>query len=130
MTNNYIQQYCKIQHESFCNHIKAMIDAFDKVLEQKDNQVTDQQRAVVHSLKAIYVGEQVADIERDLAIGHVTMETVQKRIQLEEEACKLVIEKLSPSPMWKVFLELIVAEQINAMRANLSNLVLWINNVR
>lgn len=56
------------------------------------------------------------------------METVEKRVRLEEEACKVVIEKLSPSPMWKIFLELLLAERINAMRANLSNLVLWMNN--
>lgn len=128
MPQDYITQYCKIQHESFCNHIKAMIDAFDKVLELKDNQAADQQRAVVRSLKAIYAGELVADVEHDLATGHVTMDTVEKRIRLEEEACKLVIEKLSPSPMWKIFLELMLAEQINAMRGNLSNLVLWMNS--
>lgn len=128
MNQDYFEQYCRLQHESFCDHIKAVVEALEKVLELKGDQVTEQQRAAVLGLKAIYANQVVEDIKNDLASGHVTMETVEKRVRLEEDACKEVIERMSPSPMWKIFLELLLAEQINAMRANLSNLVLWMNN--
>ena len=47
MLQNYIQEYYRLQHESFCDHVKAVVDALEKILEFNDNQVTDQQRAVV-----------------------------------------------------------------------------------
>ena len=49
----------------------------------------------------------------------VTMETVEKRVQLDMETGKVVIELLNPSPMGKMLLDLIWAEQTNALRTNL-----------
>ena len=127
MSQDYIQEYYHLQHESFCEHIKAVVEALEKILELKDNQVTDQQRAAVRGLKAIYSGQRIEDIKHDLASGKVTMDTVEKRVQLDVEACKAVIDLLSPSPMGKILLELILAEQANAMRTNLKNQVMWVN---
>lgn len=127
MRQNYIQEYYRLQNESFCDHVKTVVDALEKILELKDNQVTDQQRAVVRGLKAIYSGQLIEDIKRDLVSGNVTMETVEKRVQLDVDACKAVIDLLNPSPIGKIFLELILAEQANAMRTNLKNQVMWMN---
>jgi len=55
------------------------------------------------------------------------METVEKRVQLDIDACKAVIDLLNPSPMGKILLELILAEQANVMRTNLKNQVLCCN---
>lgn len=127
MQQNYIQEYYRLQNESFCDHVKAVVDALEKILELKDNQVTDQQRAVVRGLRAIYSGQLIEDIKRDLVSGNVTMETVEKRVQLDVDACKAVIDLLNPSPIEKILLELILAEQANAMRTNLKNQVMWMN---
>lgn len=127
LPQNYIQEYYRLQHESFCDHVKAVIDALERVLELKDNQVTPQQRAAVRGLKAIYSGQFIEDIKRDLVSGNMTMETVEKRVQLDVDACKTVIDLLNPSPMGKILLELILAEQANAMRTNLKNRVMWVN---
>ena len=127
MQQDYIQEYYSLQHESFCDHVKAVVDALEKILELKDHQVTEQQRAVVCGLKAIYSGQLIEDIKRDLVSGNVTMETVEKRVQLDVDACKAVIDLLNPSPIGKIFLELILAEQANAMRTNLKNQVMWMN---
>ena len=54
---NYIQEYYRLQYESFCNHVKAVVDALDNILGLNDNQVTPQQRAAVRGLKAIYSGQ-------------------------------------------------------------------------
>lgn len=127
MQQNYIQEYYRLQNESFCDHVKAVVDALEKILDFKDNQVTDQQRAVVRGLKAFYSGQLIEDIKRDLVSGNVTMETVEKRVQLDVDACKAVIDLLKPSPIEKILLELILAEQANAMRTNLKNQVMWMN---
>ena len=55
------------------------------------------------------------------------METVEKRVQLDVDACKVIIEGMSPSPMGKILLELMVAEHVNAMRTELGNLALLQN---
>ena len=127
MPQDYIQEYYRLQNESFCDHVKTVVDALEKILELKDHQVTEQQRAVVRGLKAIYSGQLIEDIKRDLVSGNVTMETVEKRVQLDVDACKAVIDLLNPSPIGKILLELILAEQANAMRTNLKNQVMWMN---
>lgn len=126
MPQNYIQEYCRLQHESFCDHVEAVVDALEKILELKDNQVTAQQRAAVRGVKAIFSGQLIEDIKRDLASGNVTMETVEKRVQLDVDACKAVIDLLNPNPIGKILLELILAEQANEMRTNLKNQVMWV----
>ena len=89
--------------------------------------MTAQQRAVVRGLKAIYSGQIIEDIKRDLESGNVTMATVEKRVQLDVDARKAVLDLLNPSPIGKILLELILAEQANAMRTNLKNQVMWVN---
>ena len=121
----YIQEYYRLQHESFCDHVKTVVDALEKILELKDNYVTDRQRAAVRGLKAVYSGQLIEDIKRDLSSGNVTVETVEKRVQLDVDVCKAVIDLLNPSPIGKILLELILAEQTNAMRTNLKNQVMW-----
>ena len=127
MPQNYVQEYYRLQHESFCDHVKAVVDALEKILDLKDNQVTAQQRTVVRGLKAVYSGQLIEDIKRDLESGNVTMETVEKRVQLDVDACKAVIGLLNPSPIGKILLELILSEQANAMRTTLKNQVIWMN---
>lgn len=55
------------------------------------------------------------------------MDTVEKRVQLDVDTCKAVIDLLNPTPIGKILLELILAEQANAMRTNLKNQVMWVN---
>lgn len=127
MSQTYIQEYYRLQHEAFCDHVKTVVDALEKILELKGDQVTAQQRAAVCGLKALYSGQHIEDIKRDLASGNVTMDTVEKRVQLDVEACKAVIPLLNPSPIGKILLELILAGQANMMRTNLRNQVMWVN---
>lgn len=127
-TQSPIQQYYHLQHESFFSHVKAVLEALEKILALKEDQVTEQQRAAVRGLKALYNSQVVEEIERDLVSGHVSMETVEKRVQLEENASRAVIELMNPSPIGKIFLELLIAEHMNAMRMKLGNLVLLMNN--
>ena len=127
MSKTYIQEYYRLQHEAFCDHVKTVVAALEKIMELKGNQVTAQQRAAVRGLKTIYSGQLIEDIKRDLASGNVTMDTVEKRVQLDVEACKAVILLLNPRPIEKILLELILAEQANAMRTNLKNQVMWMN---
>ena len=81
----------------------------------------------MRGLRAIYSGQLIEDIKRDLVSGNVTMDTVEKRVQLDVDTCKAVIDLLNPSPIGKILLELILAEQTNAMRTDLKNQVMWMN---
>ena len=129
MSEDYIAQYYHLQHESFCDHIKVVVDALETILNLKGNQVTEQQRTMVHGLKVLYTGQVIEDIKCDLASGHVTMGTVEKRVQLDVDTCKAVIELMNPNPIGKILHELILSEQANALRTNLKSKVMWINNV-
>ena len=51
MPNTSLKDYYHLQHESFCEHIKAVVDALEKMLALKGDQVTAQQRAVVRGVK-------------------------------------------------------------------------------
>ena len=44
---------------------------------------------------------------------------------MDVDACKAVIYLMNPNPVGKILLELILAEQANAMRTNLKNQVMW-----
>ena len=78
-------------------------------------------------MNALYPGKLIDDISHDLAIGNVTMATVEKRVQLDVIACKAIIDLLNPSPIGRILLELILAEQANMMRTNLKNQIMWVN---
>ena len=49
-----------------------------------------------------------------------------KRVWLDVETGKAVIELLNPSSMGKILFELILAEKASALRANLKNHILWL----
>ena len=57
------------------------------------------------------------------------MEPVEKRVRLDVETGKAVIELLNPSPMSKMLLEFILAEQVNALRTNLKNQIYRLSNL-
>lgn len=129
MSQNYIQEYYHLQYDSFCNQIKAVVEAIEKILDIKDN-LSDQQRAALHGLRTICSGQLIDDIKCDIESGNVTMETVEKRVQLDINAGNILIDLLNPSPIGKIFLELILAEHTNVMRMNLMNQVMWANSLK
>lgn len=91
--------YYHLHHSAFLSHVKSVLDALEKMVELKEEQVTEQERAAVHDLKALYESRVVEDIERGLESGHVSMETVEKRVQLDVDACKVIIEGMNPTPI-------------------------------
>ena len=107
MPQDLIQQSHPLHPPSFLSHVKSGLDALGKMVELKGEQVTEQERAAVHGLKALYESRVVEDDERDLESGHVSMETVEKRVQLDVDACKVIIEGMNPTP--------IVHEPINVL---------------
>jgi len=128
MTQGTIEDYYRQCRRCFSEHIKATIEALEKVWEMSPEQITEQQYSVIRGLKAIYTGQLVEDIEGDLKSGHITMETVEKRVQLDVEAYKIVIDQMNLTPIEKIFLDLLFADHVSAMRMNLGNMVLLLNN--
>lgn len=60
-TQSPIQQYYHLQHESFVSHVRAVLEALEKILDIKEDQVTEQQKAAVQGLKALYCSQMVED---------------------------------------------------------------------
>lgn len=65
------------------------------------------------------MGQLVEDIQRDLATGHVTEETIEKRVKLDEEVAKFIVEKMNLSPMGKIFLEYFITNHTSNYRSSL-----------
>ena len=107
MPQSLIHQHHPLHHSAFLSHVKSGLDALEKMVELKGEQVTEQERAAEHGLKALYESRVVENVERDLESGHVSMETVEKRVQLDADACKVIIEGVNPTP--------IVYEPINVL---------------
>ena len=107
MPQSLIQQYHPLHLSAFLSHVKSGLDALGKMVELKGEQVTEQERAAVHGLKALYESRVVEGVERDLESGHESMETVEKRVQLDVDACKVIIVGMNPTP--------IVYEPINVL---------------
>ena len=127
MPQSSIQQSYPLHHSAFLSHVKSGLDALEKMVELKGEQVMEQERGAGHGLKALYESWVVEDTERDLESGHVSMETVEKRVRLDVDASKVIIEGMNSGPMGKILLELLVAEHAHAMRADFGNLVLLQN---
>lgn len=99
MPQSLIQQHHPLHHSAFLSHVKSGLDALEKMVELKGEQVTEQERAAGHGLKALYESWVVEDVKRDLESGHVSMETVEKRVQLDVDAYKVIIEGMNPTPI-------------------------------
>lgn len=82
MPQNYIQEYYRLQNESFCDHVKTVVSAKERIMNLKGDQVIVYQRAVMRGVKALYFGRLIEDIKRNIASGNVTMEPMEKRVQL------------------------------------------------
>ena len=59
----------------------------------------------------------------------LNQETVEKRVRLDVETGKAVVELLNPSALGKMLLELIWAEQASTLRTNLKNQIYRLSNL-
>lgn len=49
-----IPQYHPLHHSAFLSHVKSGLDALEKMVELKGEQVKEQERGAGHGLKALY----------------------------------------------------------------------------
>lgn len=129
MNGDLLRQYYLIQKESFDANVKTIVEAIEKLTALQSNyQLTDLQKSALRVLKSISVCELVADIQRDLAQGTVTLQTIEKRVALEEEIGQRFIELIQPNPVAKAFLELNLSLSMNNMRCDLKNRLLLVDS--
>lgn len=127
----YIKEYCKIQHDGFCNYIKSIVEALDKVLDIKgDYALNEQQKITIRGIKAIYSGELVKAILDDLEKGEFTAETIETRVKLNKEVGAALIEAVNPNPVMKVIMELCLSDMLNERLFTLKNQQLWIAAIK
>lgn len=107
------------QQEAFKRYVFAMLSALDKYQEDNYDKMTSQQKTVLTAMKSLFIGGLVTDIQQDLATGNVTIETVEKRVKLEEETWKIIKKMFNPDPIWDVFLELLFNQKLQLYRNSL-----------
>ena len=113
-------EYYKLQAQNFACLIKSTIEMIDKFLglSGKD-QLSEQDKATFRAFKLLFVGQLVEDIQQDLATGRVTGETIEKRVKLDEEVAKFIVEKMNLNPMGKIFFEYLIANHTSNYRNSL-----------
>ena len=113
-------EYYKLQAQNFACRIKSTIEMIDKFLglSGKD-QLSEPDKATFRAFKLLFMGQLVEDIQRDLATGHVTEETIEKRVKLDEEVAKFIVEKMNLNPMGKIFFEYLIANHTSNYRNSL-----------
>ena len=113
-------EYYKLQAQNFACLIKSTIEMIDKFLglSGKD-QLSEQDKATFRAFKLLFMGQLVEDIQQDLATGRVTEETIEKRVKLDEEVAKFIVEKMNLNPMGKIFFEYLIANHTSNYRNSL-----------
>lgn len=113
-------EYYKLQAQNFACLIKSTIEMIDKFLglSGKD-QLSEQDKAAFRAFKLLFMGQLVEDIQQDLATGRVTEETIEKRVKLDEEVAKFMMEKMNLNPMGKIFFEYLITNHTSNYRNSL-----------
>ena len=119
MNREGVLLYYRQQEEAFTRYVFSMLSALDKYQEDNYDKMTSQQKKVLTAMKSLFIGGLVTDIQKDLATGNVTTETVEKRVKLEQETLKIIKKMFNPDPIWDVFLELLFNQKLQLYRNSL-----------
>lgn len=104
------QQYISEWHDNFANHIGGLL-SFVEILLIHPN-VTDKDKQALDEIKMILNGKDAKDIEQTLAKGIVKQDTLDKIEKLYKDLTDKAIEKMTVSPLAKVFLKKLSYSQI------------------
>ncbi|MBQ9878156.1 MAG: hypothetical protein IJM29_04535 [Bacteroidales bacterium] len=119
MNREEVLIYYRQQEEAFTRYVFSMLSALDKYQEDNYDKMTSQQKKVLTAMKSLFIGGLVTDIQKDLATGNVTTETVEKRVKLEQETWKIIKKMFNRDPIWDVFLELLFNQKLQLYRNSL-----------
>ena len=111
-----LAEYLKLQEKQFDVYVKSIIKMLDKYYDMKDDCVPVQAKQILGVMKSSLLSQTVEDIKQDLLTGNVTMNTINKRVQLDKDIAGMAIDKFCPNPAAKVFLEFRLNNYVASMR--------------
>lgn len=121
MENNALIYYQQ-QAKGFGAYVESVLKGIKAFLAQNEDQLNLQQKAELRAITSLYMGTLVEDIQRDLFSNTVTIDTIEKRVELEVETFKIVKRILPLDLFTSVFLDCLFSIYLGRFR---DNLVSW-----
>lgn len=110
------QQYFANWHDGFVDFVNQMLATIGAI--ELQAQITDADKQGLDALKLLLKGKDVQDVEKDLAVGVVSMSTIDKIVGLNKQLADICLEYVQMSPLvrkfWKQLAHLKIESDKNA----------------
>lgn len=114
-TLTYYQQKAK----DFEASVESVLKGIMEFLTQNEDQLNPQQKRELKAVTSLYMGAFVGDIQRDFSTYSVTMDTIEKRVELEVESAKIIKEVFPLDRIHSVFFDCLFSIYLEQFRRNL-----------
>lgn len=114
-TLTYYQQQAK----DFEAYVESVLKGIKEFLAQNEDRLNRQQKRELKAVTSLYMGALVGDIQRDLSTYSVTMDTIEKRVELEVESAKIIKEVFPLDKIHSVFFDCLFSIYLEQFRRNL-----------
>lgn len=114
-TLTYYQQQAK----DFEASVESVLKGIMEFLTQNEDQLNPQQKRELKAVTSLYMGAFVGDIQRDFSTYSGTMDTIEKRVELEVESAKIIKEVFPLDKIHSVFFDCLFSIYLEQFRRNL-----------
>lgn len=111
--------YYQQQAKDFGAYVESVLKGIKVFLAQNEDQLDSQQKGELKAITSLYMGALVGDIQRDLSSNNVTMDTIEKRVELEVESVKIIKEVFPLDKIQSVFFDCMLSIYLEQFRRNL-----------
>lgn len=111
--------YYQQQAKDFGAYVESVLKGIKVFLAQNEDQLDSQQKGELKAITSLYMGTLVGDIQRDLSSNNVTMDTIEKRVELEVESVKIIKEVFPLDKIQSVFFDCMLSIYLEQFRRNL-----------
>ena len=111
--------YYQQQAKDFGAYVESVLKGIKVFLAQNEDQLDSQQKGELKAITSLYMGTLVGDIQRDLSSNNVTMDTIEKRVELEVESVKIIKEVFLLDKIQSVFFDCMLSIYLEQFRRNL-----------
>ena len=97
------QEYLSSWHDSFVNYVNQILATIASV--EMSSQATDEDKRGFEMVKVLFRGNDVQDVERDLAEGVVRQSTLDKIEKIDKEFADIIVDHIDNMPLRKQLLK-------------------------
>ena len=97
------QQYLANWHDNFVNYVNQILTTIASV--EMSSQATEADKQGFEMVKALFRGEDVQDVEQDLAEGVVRQSTLDKIEKINKEFADIIVDHIDNIPLRKQLLK-------------------------